>query len=156
MRVEVQRRRDTRVPQPLLNDLGIHSTADQMRRSPVSEKTPGDVRQPQPVRDRLNVPGEDMLVPDRTGLQLCSALLDAVGKHPIVILRVHLSFEGEQTIDVRVGQANDAVSFLVLRGVELAFVHRALGWGVSGVALMVISGLGRMAEGFITQAQGIN
>ena len=30
-----------------------------------------------------------------------------------------------------------------------------LGWGVTGVALMVISGLGRMAEGFITQAQGI-
>ena len=30
-----------------------------------------------------------------------------------------------------------------------------LGWGVTGVALMMISGLGRMAEGFITQAQGI-
>jgi cytochrome bd-type quinol oxidase subunit 2 len=30
-----------------------------------------------------------------------------------------------------------------------------MGWGVTGVALMVISGLGRMAEGFITQAQGI-
>lgn len=30
-----------------------------------------------------------------------------------------------------------------------------LGWGVTGVGLMVISGLGRMAEGFITQAQGI-
>lgn len=29
------------------------------------------------------------------------------------------------------------------------------GWGVTGVSLMVISGLGRMAEGFITQAQGI-
>jgi hypothetical protein len=29
------------------------------------------------------------------------------------------------------------------------------GWGVTGVGLMVISGLGRMAEGFITQAQGI-
>ena len=31
-----------------------------------------------------------------------------------------------------------------------------MGWGGTGVALMVISGLGRMAEGFITQAQGIN
>ena len=30
-----------------------------------------------------------------------------------------------------------------------------MGWGVTGVSLMVISGLGRMAEGFITQAQGI-
>jgi hypothetical protein len=30
------------------------------------------------------------------------------------------------------------------------------GWLASGVGLMVISGLGRMAEGFITQAQGIN
>lgn len=30
-----------------------------------------------------------------------------------------------------------------------------LGWGVTGVGLMVISGLGRMVEGFITQAQGI-
>jgi len=29
------------------------------------------------------------------------------------------------------------------------------GWLVTGVGLMVISGLGRMAEGFITQAQGI-
>ena len=29
------------------------------------------------------------------------------------------------------------------------------GWLASGVGLMVISGLGRMAEGFITQAQGI-
>ena len=31
-----------------------------------------------------------------------------------------------------------------------------MGWGGTGVALMVISGLGSMAEGFITQAQGIN
>jgi hypothetical protein len=31
-----------------------------------------------------------------------------------------------------------------------------MGWGGTGVALMLISGLGRMAEGFITQAQGIN
>jgi hypothetical protein len=30
------------------------------------------------------------------------------------------------------------------------------GWLATGVGLMVISGLGRMAEGFITQAQGIN
>jgi hypothetical protein len=30
-----------------------------------------------------------------------------------------------------------------------------MGWGVSGVSLLAISGLGRMAEGFITQAQGI-
>jgi hypothetical protein len=29
------------------------------------------------------------------------------------------------------------------------------GWLASGIGLMVISGLGRMAEGFITQAQGI-
>lgn len=29
------------------------------------------------------------------------------------------------------------------------------GWLASGVGLMVVSGLGRMAEGFITQAQGI-
>lgn len=31
-----------------------------------------------------------------------------------------------------------------------------MGWGGTGVALMLISGLGRMPEGFITQAQGIN
>lgn len=30
-----------------------------------------------------------------------------------------------------------------------------MGWGATGIALMVISGLGRMAEGFISQAQGI-
>lgn len=29
------------------------------------------------------------------------------------------------------------------------------GWAVTGIALMAISGLGRLAEGFITQAQGI-
>jgi hypothetical protein len=29
------------------------------------------------------------------------------------------------------------------------------GWFASGIGLIVISGLGRMAEGFITQAQGI-
>ena len=42
------------------------------------EKTPGNVRQPQPVRDRLDVPIKDMLVPDRTGLQLRSVLLDSL------------------------------------------------------------------------------
>lgn len=30
-----------------------------------------------------------------------------------------------------------------------------MGWGGTGVGLMVISGLGRLAEGLITQAQGI-
>ncbi len=31
-----------------------------------------------------------------------------------------------------------------------------IGWGGTGVALILISCLGRMAEGFITQAEGIN
>ena len=37
----------------------------------------------------------------------------------------------------------------------IAVACLGMGWGVTGVSLMVISGLGRMAEGFITQAQGI-
>lgn len=48
-----------------------------------------------------------------------------------------------------------AVACLGIAGWHFKSGRGYLGWGVSGVALMVISGLGRMAEGFITQAQGI-
>ena len=48
-----------------------------------------------------------------------------------------------------------AVACLGVAGWHFKSGRGYLGWGVSGVALMVISGLGRMAEGFITQAQGI-
>jgi hypothetical protein len=68
--------------------------------------------------------GEDVLVPDRSGLQLCSALLDAIGKHPIVIVRIRPLFEREQTVDVGLRQTDDAVTFLVFWGVELPLVHR--------------------------------
>ena len=49
-----------------------------------------------------------------------------------------------------------AVACLGIAGWHFKSGRGYMGWGVSGVALMVISGLGRMAEGFITQAQGIN
>jgi hypothetical protein len=49
-----------------------------------------------------------------------------------------------------------AVACLGVAGWHFKSGRGYMGWGVSGVALMVISGLGRMAEGFITQAQGIN
>lgn len=48
-----------------------------------------------------------------------------------------------------------AVGCLGIAGWHFKSGRGYMGWGVSGVALMVISGLGRMAEGFITQAQGI-
>jgi hypothetical protein len=48
-----------------------------------------------------------------------------------------------------------AVGCLGIAGWHFKSGRGYLGWGVTGIALMVISGLGRMAEGFITQAQGI-
>ena len=48
-----------------------------------------------------------------------------------------------------------AIGCLGIAGWHFKSGRGYMGWGVSGVALMVISGLGRMAEGFITQAQGI-
>ena len=48
-----------------------------------------------------------------------------------------------------------AVACLGIAGWHFKSGRGYMGWGVSGVTLMVISGLGRMAEGFITQAQGI-
>jgi hypothetical protein len=48
-----------------------------------------------------------------------------------------------------------AVACLGIAGWHFKNGRGYLGWCVTGVALMVISGLGRMAEGFITQAQGI-
>lgn len=48
-----------------------------------------------------------------------------------------------------------AIACLGVAGWHFKSGRGYLGWGVTGVALMVISGLGRMAEGFITQAQGI-
>jgi hypothetical protein len=48
-----------------------------------------------------------------------------------------------------------AVACLGIAGWHFQSGRGYMGWGVTGVSLMVISGLGRMAEGFITQAQGI-
>lgn len=48
-----------------------------------------------------------------------------------------------------------AVACLGVAGWHFKSGRGYMGWGVTGVALMVISGLGRMAEGFITQSQGI-
>jgi hypothetical protein len=48
-----------------------------------------------------------------------------------------------------------AVACLGVAGWHFKSGRGYLGWGVTGVALMLISGIGRMAEGFITQAQGI-
>jgi hypothetical protein len=48
-----------------------------------------------------------------------------------------------------------AVACLGIAGWHFKSGRGYFGWGVTGVALMVISGLGRMAEGFISQAQGI-
>ena len=48
-----------------------------------------------------------------------------------------------------------AVACLGVAGWHFKSGRGYMGWGVTGVALMVISGLGRMAEGFITQAGSI-
>jgi hypothetical protein len=48
-----------------------------------------------------------------------------------------------------------AIACLGIAGWHFKSGRGYMGWGVTGVALLVISGLGRMAEGFITQAQGI-
>jgi hypothetical protein len=48
-----------------------------------------------------------------------------------------------------------AVACLGIAGWHFKSGRGYMGWGVTGVALMVISGLGRMAEGFITQAGSI-
>ena len=48
-----------------------------------------------------------------------------------------------------------AIACLGIAGWHFKNGRGYMGWGVTGVALMVISGLGRMAESFITQAQGI-
>ena len=48
-----------------------------------------------------------------------------------------------------------AVACLGIAGWHFKSGRGYMGWGVTGVSLMVISGLGRMAEGFITQVQGI-
>jgi hypothetical protein len=100
----------------LLYHLRINSHPDQLRCCPVPEKALGDVRLSEPVRDRLNLPGDAMLVPHRSGLQLHSALLDAVRKHPVFVRRIHPSLQGEQAIDVCLGQANDVLPFLVTLG----------------------------------------
>jgi hypothetical protein len=48
-----------------------------------------------------------------------------------------------------------AVACLGMAGWHFKSGRGYFGWAVTGVALMAISGLGRLAEGFITQAQGI-
>ena len=48
-----------------------------------------------------------------------------------------------------------AVACLGVAGWHFKSGRGYLGWAATGVTLMLISGLGRMAEGFITQAQGI-
>ena len=48
-----------------------------------------------------------------------------------------------------------AVACLGVAGWHFKSGRGYMGWGVTGVSLMVISGLGRMAEGFITQAGSI-
>jgi hypothetical protein len=53
------------------------------------------MRQAKLVRHRLDMPGEEVLMPDRTGLHDL-ALLDAVKGHPVVVLRLHPLLQCEQ------------------------------------------------------------
>src|SRR6266852_5276131 len=53
-----------------------------------AEETPRDARKAELVCHRLNTPGQKGLVPDRTGLHGL-ALLNAVRKHPVIVLRLH-------------------------------------------------------------------
>jgi hypothetical protein len=81
----------------------------------MAEKTPGDVRKAEFLRDRLNAPGEKIFVPDRSGPAV-------VRKHPVVVLRLRPSLQGQQPFDAGLGQPDGAIGTVVLRRVELAAV----------------------------------
>ena len=63
------------------------------------QETPGDMRQAEPVRDRMDMPVAEMLMPDRIGLHDLG-LLDAVGEHPVVILGMRPFLQRQQPLDV--------------------------------------------------------
>lgn len=72
----------SRVAKALLRSLDIHPRRNHLGGTPMPQETPGDMRQAEPVRDRPDMPGEEMLMPDRTGLHDL-APFDAVGEHPV-------------------------------------------------------------------------
>ena len=89
----------SRVVKALPHSLDIHLRRNHLGGPPMPQETPGDMRQAKPVRDRLDMPGEEMLMPDRTGLHDLG-LLDAVGEHPVVILCMHPFLQRQQPLDV--------------------------------------------------------
>gem|GEM_PF-7106266 len=66
MGVELEKNVRARVSKALLRRLDGHTSFLHLRGLPVTEKTPGDVRKIEFLRDRLNAPGEKVLMPDRS------------------------------------------------------------------------------------------
>ena len=64
-------------------------------------------------------------MPDRTGLHRLPRGLDAVRKHPVVILCLAQPLQRQQTFHVSLCQPYGAISAMVLRRVEIAAVDRA-------------------------------
>jgi hypothetical protein len=92
MGIELEKNVGARVSKALLRCLDRHTTFHHLRGSPVAEKTPGDVREAEFLRDRLNAPGEKILMPDRTGFAL-------VRKHPVIVLRIRSRLQSQQPFD---------------------------------------------------------
>jgi hypothetical protein len=83
------------------------------------------MRKPEFFRDRLNHPAQKVLVPHWTRFHLRAGVLDAIRKHPVVVLRLAQPLQRQQTLHVRFRQPNGAIGTLILRRVELAAVDRA-------------------------------
>jgi hypothetical protein len=113
MRVELEKNIGSRVPQAFLRCLEGHTCLHHLCLSPVSEKTPRDVRKAKLVRHRLNAPGQKIFVPDRTGLA-------TVWKRPVIILRLDARLERKQKLDVGLRQPDGAIGATVLQGGSLS------------------------------------
>ncbi len=85
MRIVLEKNVGTGVTEPLLYGRKVHLRRRHHGGYPMPEKTPSNVRQAKPVRGRLDMPGEEILVPDGTVLSDC-ALLNTVRENPVLIL----------------------------------------------------------------------
>jgi hypothetical protein len=83
------------------------------------KKSPGDVRQAEFTRYRLNLLAHDLLVADR-------ARLASVREHPVVITGLHLLLQLKQALNIFLRKLNGAIGTVILRRMELASVDGAL------------------------------
>ncbi len=95
------------VPSAAASDLTVSAptvlaglSARDVRRAP--QQAPRDVWQSEFPRNRLDPAPENVLVPDRPRLA-------AVGKHPIVVTRLHQPLECQQAFDVGISELKRAI-----------------------------------------------